>query len=80
MSYVPGDKSENPEVHFRPMGISNDQRSKAGMKDLLRFDKVRLIRPMRFAFISNRHLAGLCPAICRPIMLIGLPAGGKRTF
>ena len=32
MSYVPGDKSVDPQVHFM-----------AGMKDLLRFDKVRLI-------------------------------------
>jgi len=32
MSYVPGDKSVDPRVHFM-----------AGMKDLLRFDKVRLI-------------------------------------
>jgi hypothetical protein len=32
MSYVPGDKSEDPQIHFQ-----------AGMRDLLRFDKVRLI-------------------------------------
>ena len=32
MSYVPGDKSVDPRVHFM-----------AGMKDLLRFDKVRLV-------------------------------------
>jgi hypothetical protein len=32
MSYVPGDKSVDPKIHFE-----------AGMKDLLRFDKVRLI-------------------------------------
>ena len=32
MSYVPGDKSVDPQVHFM-----------AGMKDLLRFDKVRLV-------------------------------------
>ena len=32
MSYVPGDKSEDPRIHFQ-----------AGMRDLLRFDKVRLI-------------------------------------
>ena len=35
-------------------------------------DIITSFRPMRFAFILNRHLAGLCPAICRPIMLIGL--------
>lgn len=32
MSYVPGSKSENPSIHFE-----------AGMKDFIRFDKVRLI-------------------------------------
>ena len=32
MSYVPGDKSEDPKIHF-----------KAGMKDFARLDKVRLI-------------------------------------
>lgn len=32
MSYVPGDKSINPRIHFE-----------AGIKDVLRFDKVRLI-------------------------------------
>lgn len=32
MSYVPGNKSEDPKIHF-----------KAGMEDLLRVDKVRLI-------------------------------------
>ena len=32
MSYVPGNKSVDPQVHFM-----------AGMKDLLRFDKVRLV-------------------------------------
>ena len=32
MSYIPGDKSVDPQIHFR-----------AGIKDLLRFDKVRLI-------------------------------------
>jgi predicted neutral ceramidase superfamily lipid hydrolase len=32
MSYVPGDKSVDPQLHFI-----------AGMKDLLRFDKVRLV-------------------------------------
>lgn len=32
MSYVPGDKSVDPQVHFS-----------AGMKDFLRFDKVRLV-------------------------------------
>jgi hypothetical protein len=32
MSYVPGDKSVDPKIHFE-----------AGMKDLTRFDKVRLI-------------------------------------
>ena len=32
MSYVPGDKSVDPQVHFM-----------AGMKDLLRFDKVRFV-------------------------------------
>jgi hypothetical protein len=32
MSYVPGDKSVDPKVHFE-----------AGMKDFARFDKVRLI-------------------------------------
>jgi hypothetical protein len=32
MSYIPGDKSEDPQVHF-----------KAGIKDVIRFDKVRLI-------------------------------------
>lgn len=32
MSYVPGDKSEDPRIHFQ-----------AGMRDLLRVDKVRLI-------------------------------------
>ena len=32
MSYVPGNKSEDPRIHFE-----------AGMRDLLRFDKVRLI-------------------------------------
>jgi hypothetical protein len=32
MSYVPGNKSVDPSIHF-----------KAGMEDLLRFDKVRLI-------------------------------------
>lgn len=32
MSYVPGDKSADPQVHF-----------KAGIEDLLRFDKVRFI-------------------------------------
>ncbi len=32
MSYVPGDKSVNPKIHFE-----------AGMKDFARFDKVRLI-------------------------------------
>jgi hypothetical protein len=32
MSYIPGDKSVDPQVHFM-----------AGMKDFLRFDKVRLV-------------------------------------
>jgi hypothetical protein len=32
MSYVPGDKSVDPQLHFR-----------AGIKDLLRFDKVRFV-------------------------------------
>ena len=32
MSYVPGNKSEDPRIHFQ-----------AGMRDLLRVDKVRLI-------------------------------------
>jgi hypothetical protein len=32
MSYVPGNKSEDPSIHF-----------KAGMEDFFRFDKVRLI-------------------------------------
>jgi hypothetical protein len=32
MSYVPGDKSEDPQIHFE-----------AGMRDFTRFDKVRLI-------------------------------------
>jgi hypothetical protein len=32
MSYVPGDKSEDPQIHFD-----------AGMRDFARFDKVRLI-------------------------------------
>ena len=35
MSYVPGDKSEDPKIHFE-----------AGMKDFARLDKVRLINIM----------------------------------
>jgi hypothetical protein len=32
MSYIPGDKSVDPKIHFE-----------SGMKDFLRFDKVRFI-------------------------------------
>jgi hypothetical protein len=67
MSYVPGDKSENPTVHFE-----------AGMKDFARFDKVRLVNIMgsvQYGILYSiaYFIVGIALHVIFPPLIKGIP-------